>query len=392
MTRLNRTMILETLRQQGPRSRADLAKQLHLSPPTVSRIVSRLLEDGLVRETGARQSVGGGRRPRLLEFNHQASVIVGIDLRGTTGVGALADLGGEIIQKDSVAMVGSSSGDGNLARLMGLIEGLLDSAARRSLKVRGIGIGAPAVTLSGPGVVTWAPSLGWRDFPLKQWVEERVGLPTFVENDVNLMALGEHWRGAGRGAENFVCISIGTGIGAGIIINGSLYRGASEAAGEIGYMIPDLSFLGRRYEEFGCLESMASALGMARHAAEAIRDGRASRITEIAAGSPGGITVQHIYQAAALNDELALEIIKGTVRYLGVAIANVAALLNPELVILGGDVPRDEALLLAPLQRLLDGTVPSPPRLVLSQLGDAAVLMGAIACTLHGTSGNVFVR
>jgi glucokinase-like ROK family protein len=392
MTKLNQTMILEALRARGPRSRADLAKQLRLSRPTVSRIVGALLEDGLVREVGTGRSSNGGRRPILLEFNHQACVILGIDLRSTVGVGALTDLAGNIIQRSSVPMTSPSAGDGNLTQLMTLIQDLLDSARRRDLKVRGIGIGAPAVTLSEPGIVTWAPSLGWRDLPLKKLVEDRMGVTTFVENDVNLMALGEHWCGAGRGVENLVCISIGTGIGAGIILNGTLYRGTSEAAGEVGCIIPDPSCLGQRYDEFGCLESLASALSMVRQARNALQLGRSSRILELAAGSPDAITAQHIYQAAALGDDLARQIVQKTITYLGIAIANIASILNPQLIILGGDVPQDETLLLAPLRQLLDGIVLSQPQLVLSQLGDAAVLMGAIARALHGTSEYVFVR
>jgi len=390
MTKLNETMILETLHTDGPRSRAELAKQLHLSRPTVSRIVAKLIEDGLVRETGVGTSAGAGRRPILVEFNPKASMILGVDLRGTTGVGALADLDGNIVHKVTAPMVAPSAGDGNLERLLQLIQDLLKRAG--DSKVRGIGIGAPAVTLSEPGIVTWAPSLGWRDLHLKKLVEERVGVTTFVENDVNLMALGEHWRGAGRGVENLVCISIGTGIGAGIILNGALYRGASEAAGEVGYIIPDPSYLGRRYDEFGCLEGLASALSMVRQAQDALRQGRSSRILELAGGSLDAITAQHIYQAAVLGDDLARQIVQKTITYLGIAIANVASILNPQLIVLGGDVPQDEALLLAPLRQLLDGIVPSQPQLVLSQLGDAAVLIGAIACALYGTSGYVFVR
>jgi len=384
MKRLNQSAILRTIREQGPISRADIAKKLQLNPSTVTRLVNSLIAEGLVieGETGE-SSTRGGRRAVLLEFNYKASLIIGVDLRGPTMVGALADLEGNILCRKTAPFKPRDSDD-SLEKLMGLIGNLLATPRSKEQRIRGIGIGAPAITLSREGIVTWAPALGWRNLPLKKLVEERFGIPTFVENDVNLAALGESWRGAGRGISNLVCISIGTGIGAGIIIQGELYRGATEAAGEVGYLIPNEGYLGKTYDEFGCLESLAACPGIVRQAVQAIRKGANTAILELAEGDEGAITAEHIFTAARQGDALAREIVTRTVRYLSIAVSSVASILNPEMIVISGIAAQFGDLFLEPIRELIRGVVPMMPQLVLGQLDDAVVI-GALALALRST-------
>ena len=254
--RLNRSAILDLVREQGPIARSAIGRQLNISLPTVMRIIDDLIEVELVKDCGDTEASGG--RPRsLLEFNASASAVVGIDLGGTKMFGTVADLGGNV-QEEVYVSWGEDGSNDNLKQLYHLIDRLLAAPRPAGQRIRGIGVGAPGITRYEEGIVSWAPSLKWRDLPLKRILTERYGLPVFVENDVNLAALGEYGFGTAKGAASLVCLAIGTGIGAGIVIDRKIYRGHKQSAGEIGYLPPDVSFLGRHYAGFGALESIAS--------------------------------------------------------------------------------------------------------------------------------------
>jgi len=384
MKRLNRSAILELLREQGSMSRAKIARILHLSPATVTRIVSKLVEEDLVLEMGAGDSTGG-RRPTLLEFNYAANAIIGVDMGGTQIVGALADLGGNILQKASLP---SSSGEGQkdgLEQLTKVIEQLLSNPRLENQELRGIGIGAPSITLHQEGIVVWAASLGWKDLPLKKILEDRFQVPVFVENDVNLAALGESWYGTGKDVDDLVCISIGTGIGAGIVIGGKLYRGHSEAAGEAGYLVPDSSYLGKRYEHFGCIETLSAGAGIVRRALTAVERNGDTILRELVGGDLKALTAEMVFEAARRGDPLAQEVVDETVDYLSIIVASVAAILNPELIVLNGGIARSDDLLIEPIRRRVEGVVPVMPLIRASGLGENAAVMGAIAMVLHST-------
>ena len=384
MKRLNRSAILELLREQGPISRAKIARLLHLSPATVTRIVNELMEENLVLEIGTDNSTGG-RRPTLLEFNYAANAIIGIDMGGTHIVGALADLGGNILQKASLS---SSSGDGQndgLEQLTRVIQQLLSNPRLDDQELRGIGIGAPSITLHREGIVVWAASLGWKDLPLKSILEDRFQVPVFVENDVNLAALGESWYGTGKGVHNLVCVSIGTGIGAGIVIGGKLYRGYSEAAGEVGYLVPDSSYLGKHYEHFGCIETLSAGAGIVRRALVALEGDGDTMLGELAGADLKALTAEKVFEAARRGDPLAQEVVDETVDHISIIVANVAAILNPELIVLGGGIARSADLLIEPIRQRVEGVVPVMPLIKASELGENAAVMGAIALVLHST-------
>jgi len=184
----------------------------------------------------------GGRRRGLLEFNANGHVVIGVDLNGTQIVGAIADLGGKILHEVALPRP-QRSGEENYDRLVEVIESLLHSPELTERRLHGIGVGAPGVTLHREGIVTWAASLDWRAYPLKAKLTERFNLPVMVDNDLNLAALGEYWFGAGQNTQTMILVVAGVGLGSGIILNGALYRGAHEASGEVGDMIPGREFL-----------------------------------------------------------------------------------------------------------------------------------------------------
>ncbi len=377
MRDINRSAILEIIRRESPISRSAIAQRLDVSLPTVMRIVDELIAEGFVRPEGSTEWSGGRRRP-LLEFNSDGHVILGVDMGGTKMYGALADLGGKILDEVNIGSHGTT-GEDSFNQLTSLIDKLLASPKIEGRTVRGIGVGAPGVTLHKEGIVTWAFTLHWDNFPLKTRLSERYGLPITVDNDVNLAALGELWFGAGQEVQDMILIAVGTGIGAGVIINGSLYRGSKEASGEIGNMIPGREFLGKNYRDFGALESVASGTGIAARARQLLHSSRKAR--ELAE-----LTAEDVFEAARQGEPWAGTVINETVDYLAIAIANLVAAYDPELIVLGGGVSRSADMLIAPILARISEAIPNPPRLVLSNLGLQATVMGAVTNVLHNTS------
>ncbi len=371
MRGINRSAILEIVRRESPIARTTIARQLDVSLPTVMRIVDKLVEEGFVRPQGETEWSGGRRRP-LLEFNADGNVVLGVDMGGTKIYGAISEIDGHIIDEVTMEREGAS-GEACYALLTKLIDDLLARPGLYDRRVRGIGVGAPGITHHQEGIVKWAYALNWRDFPLKARLNERYKLPITVDNDVNLAALGELWFGAGQNVQNMVLITIGAGIGAGIIMDGTLYRGSSEASGEIGHMIPGREFLGKSYVDFGALESVASATGIVKRASES-------------SPSIDNPSSEEIFEAAREGQRWAQDIIDETVDYLAIAIANLSVSFDPELIVLGGAVTPFADMLAESIARRVKETIPSLPRLEISNLGLRATVMGAIVTVLHNTS------
>jgi glucokinase len=323
---------------------------------------------------------GMGRRRHLLSYNKDACSVIGIDLGGTKFYGALANIGGEIIHEVSLEHH-DTTGERSLELVVSMIGELLEHGQDGQL-MRGIAIGAPGITRNQEGIVEWAPSLDWRDFPLKQRLEAQFHLPTFVDNDVNLAVLGEHWFGSGRGVQNMMLISIGTGVGAGLIIDGALYRGHSKASGEVGYIVPDIHALGKTYEGFGALETIISGTGISERAGQH-QEGLG------AAPAPGA---EEVFDAARAGESWALEIVEETIDYLALGIANINTLLDLELIVLSGGVARQSDLLIDGIQARIKGVIPRIPQIRVSQLGRRATVMGAIVLVVHATDNYYVVR
>jgi predicted NBD/HSP70 family sugar kinase len=388
MRKLNRSAVLDLIREQSPIARSEIARQLNMSIPTVMRVIDDLFADDLVRWSGDSQ-VSGGRPRSLLEFNGHAYAIIGLDLGGVQLYGTLADLCG-CIQDDICIPLESADPQASLEQVCGLVEDLLSRPRPPGQIVRGIGVGAPGVTLSDQGIVTWAPSLGWRDLPLRDILRQRFGLPVVVENDVNLAALGEYGFGAARGASSAVCIAIGTGIGSGIVIDGKIYRGYRQSAGEVGYLPPAVAYLGRTYESFGALEGIASATGIRQRARQALENRRG----QVQSTDP---STEDVFAAACQGESWAQQLLDETVDYLSLAVAAVSAILDPQVIVLGGAILHAanglvSDLLIAPILNRLEGVLPNRPNLVQSQLGARAAAMGAIMLVLEVTTERVTLK
>lgn len=384
MRQINRSAILEVIRKESPISRTRIAEKLDISPATVMRIINELIDCNLIKYQGEKE-VSGGRQRELIEFNAESSAVVGVDLGGTKMYGALSTIGGRILYENHLDSHGTT-GEKSYRALVKIIEDLLSQKCLEERKVLGIGVGAPGLTLHEEGTVLFAPSLKWYNYPLKEKLQKRFRLPIIVDNDVNLAALGELWYGSGQDAQNMVLITLGTGIGAGIIIDGSLYRGSDEMSGEIGYLVPGREYLGVKPPNgFGMFESLASGTGIARRAKRVLAESNPSvDCEELSAGD--------VFNAARVGEEWAKMVVDETIDYLAIAICFISSMLNPDVIILGGGVSRSADLLIEQILSRIGSNMPIKTKLVASSLDRRAAVMGAIVNVIHNTNDYYVVR
>lgn len=374
MRQINMAAVLDILREKSPISRTEIASILHMSLPTVMRIVDDLVEEKLIHMPGDTEQSGG--RPRtLLELNQTGRSIVGVDLGGSRIYGALVNIGGDVLDEVYVDRT-NLSGEAAFEKLSEVIDQLINSPWRGDTMLSGIGVGAPGLTLHEQGVVTWAPSLEWRNYPLKDRLAKRFDVPITVDNDVNLATLGELWFGQGRDTHNMVLITIGTGIGAGLVIDGVLYRGQHEAAGEIGYVPPGPAFLGQQYAGFGALESLASEQALMQ---------RARRACQVAYPDtdPSQMELSDVIAAYQAGEPWAQPVIDDAVDYLSLTLSVISAVLDPEKIVIGGSAGAHLGPLLPQLNDRITGVVPTQPEVLISELGLRGTVLGAITSTLH---------
>jgi glucokinase len=319
--------------------------------------------------------------------------VLGIDIGGTNlVVGSVAEDGSALLA-DATEPTQAEAGAGDVVdRLVRLAQHAM-SETRRAVpgaEILGVGVGAPGPLDTKRGIVLLTPNLGWVDLPLRQIIHERLGLPAALDNDANCAVLGEWWVGAARGTRNAIGITIGTGIGGGLILDGKLYHGASDVAGEIGHTTIDTE--GRRCKcgNYGCLEAYASGPNIALRAVEEIQAGAVSRLPSLVGGDLRQITAQTVYQAAKDGDELALEVVNDTARFLGVGIGNLLNVFNPEVVVVCGGVTLAGDHLFVPLRREAARRAFKPAveacRIVPGALGGTAGVYGAAKVFLDQTA------
>jgi glucokinase len=285
----------------------------------------------------------------------RSKYLVGIDLGGTNIVaGALAEDGSDVIALRSEPTRADQGAEAVVDRIVRMIDTVIaETIAHTGAKrddVIGVGVGAPGPLDRERGIVITTPNLGWTNFPLRDVISERARLPVRIDNDANCATLGEWWLGAARGANNVIGMTIGTGIGGGIIFGGRLYHGSSDVAGEIGHATIDIT--GRRCKcgNYGCLEAYASGPSIADRAREAL-SGDDCLMVKMAGGDPAKITAATVYEAAKRGDDVALDVVRETSRFLGAGVANLLNIFNPDVVVICGGVTQAGDTLFAPLRR-----------------------------------------
>lgn len=376
--RSNVQNIIETIRENRSLSRRAIARNTGLSAPTVTRIVNELITVGAVRANG----VGGGKpgpgRPAgLISLDPSHGFIVGVDIGEHTIRVALGDITGNILATRRVPSVAREGGHLTFQNLVGGIEEALAAAespegsvSRRP--VRGITVGVPGMVDRQAEIVLDAPNIrGWQHYPLKQLLQERYPQAAVrVENDVNIAAVGESAHGVGRHHRDFVFVSFRQGIGAGICIDGELYRGGTGMAGEIGFMAFDPGFSYAQAAGLGHLETVVgeqALLDRARESGFELAEG----------GSVADLSLRDLCLAAKEGNEAAGATLDGALGTYGVAVANIASLLSPELVVIGGDLTVIGDLAVERIEATVNRLTPHRPRIMASLLGEDAGLQGA---------------
>lgn len=310
--------------------------------------------------------------------------VLGMDIGGTNLVaGAVAEDGSRLVGFRTEPTQAEKGSESVVERLLAMGRSVIQEVktAVPGAHVIGAGVGAPGPLDTKRGIVLLTPNLGWVDYPLRDRMQKGLGIPTALDNDANCAVLGEWWQGAARGVRNAIGITIGTGVGGGIVVDGRLYHGASDCAGELGHTTIDVD--GRRCGcgNYGCLEAYASGPAIARRAAEAIASGVPSKLASYVGGDLHQITAQTVYQAAADGDELALEVVHDTAKFLGVGIANMINIFNPEVVVVFGGVTRAGDALFVPLKREVARRAFKPAvaacRIVPAELSGTAGVYGA---------------
>jgi glucokinase len=372
-------IIFREVARCGEISPAELARLFGLQLSTVNAKLRTLIQEGVVESR---------ERPKRLRLNPTFGYVAGIDLGGSHVHYALADFRGETLC-ESDEKIRPEDGPAKLIRqtqegLRTLVAGLPQHG-----RLRAVAIGVPSPVTPKLGVVSWANNLpGWKDVHLKAELEREFRVPIYLENDANMAAIGEHWRGVAQAVDNFVFIALGTGIGAGVFVDGKLYVGRTGAAGELYRMNVEWLRWDEDFGDTGHFESYVSGLGIAA-------EGHKSLDTEVG-GKPSGLREERdsyfVFQASREGNLRAREVLDKIFTMLGVGVANLVAVLDPDLIVFGGGVSKGAPdSMLATVERVLRRIQPDPPPLKLSALPDKAQTYGAIFSAL-GLAQDAVVR
>jgi predicted NBD/HSP70 family sugar kinase len=373
---LNERAVLDAIRDAAPISRAEISRRARISKPTVSVALQSLLHAGLVREA---EEARAGRSYGAVFFEPvpEAALVLGIDIGARFLRGALSDLRGTIRARQDIEL-DRAGADELLDAVARMRDGLVAVSGLPADRIDSVVTGIPGVVEEETGRVRLAENAhGLEGMAVGAELERRLGLPVTVENDVNLAALGEHARGLGRGIDDFAFVSVGTGLGAGLVLAGELRRGRHGAAGELDFV---------READDEDLDPCAAALPAlaARLAANGDADGGATTLAP-------PYDPRAIFAAARAGDPLGCAVVAEEARRIALHIVPIAAVADVALVVLGGGVGRNGDLLLEPVRTALAERLAYPPRVEVSSLGEAAVLIGALAVGLRTALERVFV-
>ncbi|MCF3942882.1 ROK family transcriptional regulator [Oceanobacillus alkalisoli] len=373
MKSVNKSLVLNKIRTSEPISRAQIAKDTKLTPPTVSSIVKELLKDGVVRESELGES-SGGRKPKMLHINSKAFYVIGMDAGPETVDCALTDLTGKILQRTpSEDLTKTLTNEKFLAILTEKIETIIASTDIDHEKIIGIGIAMHGVVDVESGTSLIAPNLNLTDIPIKATLEEAFDLTVRVENDARAMALGESWFGGNSDAGSMVAVNFGSGVGAGIVINGELYHGAQDIAGEFGHMTIDLHGEICECGNPGCLQTFASGEALAERYKRQV-------------SSEKDLNGEEIYELAKNGEKQAIQFLQETGEIIGIGLTNLIHLVNPSRIVLGGGVMKSQEFIFPEIDKMIEQRAltkeAKKTEVSVSRLGDDATLLGAVSLLL----------
>lgn len=378
----NLSEVVRLIHKNGQMSRAAISRETGLSATTISALANILLDSGFVREVGEAES-SGGRPPILMEFEYEHRYALGIDL-GASHITTIAiDFRGNPVASRSAKYNAMDDAQGAIKTIRRQIFEVLGTAHIQMPNLLGIGVGAPA-PLEGEYLEKLSPVIlpTWKDIDLRAEIRQEFGdVPIYIDNDANAGALAEKWWGRGQTHSNLAYIKLGTGVGSGLIINGEIYRGWAGTAGEIGHTTISPNGPLCRCGNHGCMESYVGTPAIIANAASRLKGNSVSVL------QPNAISVKDVALAALNGDALSIQLVEEAGDYLGIAIANLLNLLNPSLIVLGGDlVAAGDVLMDSVRGTALKRAMPKAGKEVVimaSDLGDDTVAIGAATLVLH---------
>lgn len=383
MRQLNLTSVLSVIRAQGPLPRPELARATGLSMPTVKQLVDLLMAKGYVEEVDPPVGTSAPRRPgpraRFVSFRATLGYVLALDVGAHNTVAKLADLSGSVISTVRVVHPEPADRPAVLHAIRTSVGRVYADSGVQPHDVRAMVIGTPGVVDPRTGEVTLAPQIAnWDGIDLKSELSDIIHFPTVVENEAHLSLLAEQWIGAAHDHLNVVYIQLGIGIGAAILIDGRLYRGSSGAAGEIAYLVTDADVDQPRDSAAGPFEWFAGGDAFRRRGAMAAIGARGATLLSMAGGDPDAVTAQIVIDAAAAGDAAASDVATSILERLGREVANIASILNPDLILLGGGIANAGDMVLRPIREAVERFAPRPPPVHLSGLGGDGAVLGAV--------------
>lgn len=383
---INIALVLNVIRHKKPISRADISELTGLGRSTVTGIINTLIREGMVQEIGSAEAPSG-RKPVLLTLNERALFAVGVKLAPKQATVALVDMEARVLHREDLPLSPAASAEVVVGTVRKGIEQVLSATEVPMEKLLGIGVVMPGIINPFTGTATAAYFLGWASLPIRDILEQEMGLPVYVDNDANAMALAEALYGAGVGERDLLALTVGVGIGAGVIIGGQIHRGTRFGAGELGHMCVVRDGPRCGCGRYGCLEAVAGDAAIVRRGREEVEAGRSPLLLSLVQGHPDLITRELVVEAAKEGDEGARSVLAEAGRWLGVAVGNFVNLLSPGRVVVGGEaILQAGELILDPIREMVFEVVfPSLPddlTIVQGALGQDAWVRGAAALVL----------
>jgi len=382
---LNRILVINAILNYEPISRTKVAEITELSLSTVSNIIASLMEKGLVQEVGEEKS-NGGRRAIMLKLNPEARLVIGIKIGLDGIVAALVNLKGAVLHQITYPVPVNQDKDAVIRSVVNTIRSLIKEARVDFSQIIGCGIGISGLVDSKRGILLRSDILSWENIQFKKLLKKEFNIPIFIDKDVNVLALGEKRYGAARGISNFVCITVGTGIGAGIVVNGEIYHGNLGGAGELGHIIIDkngpLCYCGKH----GCLEILSSDRFIIKKAKNVLTQGRKTLIEKFLSNSDlNSLSVSTVLQAARKGDSVAKNIFKQAGENLGIGISNLIGIVDPEAILIGGRGMEAKDLILIPMRRAIKRNSPLRKgiKILFPELGEDGWVIGAAELVLR---------
>jgi len=384
---INLSLVLNTLRDHSPLSRASLATRTDLNKTTISSLVRQLVAAGFVSEIGSGRTEELGRPGMLLDLDPKAGCIVGVEIGVDFISVIITDFAAQIVWRRRASTSLEQGQDSVIRQTIEIVKDGIAQTQHESRRVLGMGLGVPGLVDISSGTLLFAPNLGWSNVPFHALLQDAFDFPIYVDNEANMAALGESYFGVARGAHSVLYVSAGVGLGGGIVLNGELMPGATGLTGEIGHITMRPDGLPCNCGNRGCWETLVSQSALFRRIRDAVHAGACSTLCEVTGGDLTALTVPLVVEAAKLGDAVALAALADTAVDLGVGIANLVNVLNPDVVVFGGMLSLASEYLMPIVERVIGEHAlkwsVAPMRLQVAAHGSDAAVMGGIAAVYH---------